>query len=153
MLKNLKLGNLIVTNQDHTDLSKTDPFIREISLIARYHVEGIQNRLQQGSVKKEGVALVRLNPEHSLVIYINPKLKNNPYFMDYESFSGEVHSDMNYENFKSLKKYDKLAYFEIRMDRVHVLDMSPLLKPGTLEKIRDLAEEWDARDEEYEIDF
>lgn len=151
MLKNLKLGNLVVRNHDHTDLSRTDDFVKEFVLLAKFHSEGVGKRVRLGMFTGEHVAVIRLDYEHSLVIHADPKRGHNPHFFDYNNLTGEISQVMDYECFKKIDRPGHLAYFESRMGVLHELDMSQMLRPGTMEKINELIDLLEEGEEEYEI--
>lgn len=94
-----------------------------------------------------------MDSEHSLLIHVDPKMRNNPYFFDYHNLTGEVSQNMDYEHFKEINTPGRIAYFEQRMSTVHLLDMSPLLKPGTIDYIHELYDMLDEAEEEHEIGY
>lgn len=81
MLKNFKLGNLTIQNHDNTQLDETDAFVNEFIRLAKFHAEGVKNRVRHGMATKDNVSMIRLDYEHSLLIHVSPKLKNNPHFL------------------------------------------------------------------------
>lgn len=153
MLKNFRLRNLVIQNRNNTKLDETDRFVNETIRLARFHVEGINNRIRQGVVTEERAAVIRLDDEHSLLMHVKPELKNNPHFFDYNNLTGELSQEMDYEHFKEMNTPGRLAYFEFRMDKIHLLDMSPLLRPGTMDSLNELYDMLDEEEEVYEIGY
>lgn len=153
MLNNFRLGNLVIQNMDNTQLDGTNAFVDEFILLAKYHAEGVKNRVGHGTFQEESVAMVRLDYEHSLLIHVDPELKNNPHFFDYNNLTGRVSESMDYAHFKEMNNCGRLAYFESRMDSAHMLDMSSMLRPGTMEQVHSFVDEIDVENEMYEIGY
>lgn len=153
MLKNFRLGNLTIQNHDNTQLDETDAFVNEFIRLAKFHIEGVKNRVRHGMAAEENVAVIRLDYEHSLLIHVDPGLKNNPHFYDYNNLTGRVLESMDYVHFKEMDNCGRLAYFESRMNNAHVRDMSRMLRPGTMEQIHTIVDEIDEENEIYEIGY
>lgn len=145
MMENFMLGNLMVQAHgfapDEKTLQETKSFLREFAILVKYHTEAVMERMRRNMLTEKNVAVIHLDQEHSLLVLADPELKNCLHFFDYNRLTGDVSDEMDYEHFKKMDDYGNMAFFESRMDFLHELDMSQLLKPGTMEKIYALIDE------------
>lgn len=136
MLTVIKLQNLRVVADDHTDLGQSKQLVEKVKESLSHTLVSLEYRLSKKLIPNRCAVFVRINSAASLYIDVDPKRSKNPYFIRYDNKTGEVSSQMSYEEFKRLATDSgTLCYIVSRLDKIERMHMQQFGKEGTTQQI------------------
>jgi hypothetical protein len=144
MLTNWIYRNLHVQCEDGTNLRSTNDPLNAILKMMDVHLQELSRRTDNHSIEKESYVFIRLNEWSSLVVYVNPEYKNNPYLYRHDPIKREISEEIAYDDLLGLTSDPSVEdYFVKRCGDITRLDMSRYFKSNEVDEMRRLSKAYD----------